>query len=286
MLTVESEGPVLRVSIDRPEVRNALNDELIAQLTTVFSHLSRDMRAVVLTGTGDAFCAGGDLQWMRKAAGYTPEQNVQDALGVYGLFQSIVDCRAVVIARINGACFGGGCGLAAAADFAVAAEGAVFAFSEVKLGLVPATISRFVVEKIGAGHARHLFATGEAFDAAHAQRVGLIQEVVSSDLLDAAVNKRLKAVLAAGPEAVASAKRLAQAHPLDAESAAQLLAETRASDEAKEGIAAFLEKRKAAFVANRGRSRDSKAVDRQSRRDRDSRDPRGPRDGDSYRGSL
>jgi len=252
MLTVESDGPVLRVSIDRPEVKNALNDELIAQLTSVFKHLSHEVRAVVLTGTGDAFCAGGDLQWMRKAAGYTLEQNVEDALKVYALFQSMVDCRAAVIARINGACFGGGCGLASAADFAVASEDALFAFSEVKLGLVPATISRFVVEKIGAGHARHLFTTGEVFNAAHALRIGLVQDVVAPDQLDTAVTKRLKAILASGPEAVASAKRLAQAHPLDADSAARLLAETRAGDEAKEGITTFLEKRKPAFFATPG----------------------------------
>lgn len=252
MLNVESTGPVLRVTIQRPEVRNALNDELIAQLTTVFVHLAHDVRAVVLTGEGDAFCAGGDLQWMRKAAGYTKEQNVEDALSVYGLFQSIVDCPAVVIARVNGACFGGGCGLAAAADFAVAADSASFAFSEVKLGLVPATISRFVIEKIGPGHARHLFTTGEVFDAKHARRIGLVHDIASPDDLDDAVDRRLKAVLAAGPEAVASAKRLAQADPLNALDAARLLAETRAGDEAKEGIGAFLEKRKAAFVARLG----------------------------------
>lgn len=251
MLNVESEGPILRVTLNRPEVRNALNDELIAQLASVFRHLASDVRAVVLTGTGEAFCAGGDLAWMRKAGDYSPPQNVQDALGVYGLFQSIVDCPAVVIARIQGPCFGGGCGLAAAADVAIAAENALFAFSEVRLGIVPATISRFVIEKIGAGHARHLFTTGEAFDAEHALRIGLVQYVSSLTELDAAVDKRLRAVLTAGPAAVAAAKRLAQTPPLGALEAAQLLAEIRASDEAKEGLSAFLEKRRADFCVVR-----------------------------------
>jgi methylglutaconyl-CoA hydratase len=252
MLTVESEGPVLRVTIDRPEVRNALNDRLIARLTPIFEEPSSEVRAIVLTGAGDAFCAGGDLQWMREAAGYTEEQNIEDALKVYALFQSIVSCRAVVIARINGACFGGGCGLAAAADFAVASEAATFAFSEVRLGLVPATISRFVIEKIGPGHARHLFTVGEAFDAAHAQRIGLVHDVVPMGLINSAVDKRLKAVLAAGPEAVASSKRLAQMPPLQAAEAAVLLAKTRAGKEAREGIGAFLEKRSASFVRKLG----------------------------------
>jgi enoyl-CoA hydratase/carnithine racemase len=248
MLNVESEGAVLRVTIDRPEVRNAFNDELIAQLSTVFEHLSPEVRAVVLTGAGETFCAGGDLAWMRKAAGYTEEQNAEDAFRLATLFQSIASCHAVVIARVRGACFGGGCGLVAAADVAVAGEDAFFAFSEVRLGLLPATISPFVLPKIGPGHARHLFSTGEAFDADHARRIGLVHYTASVDDLDASVAKRVKAVLAAGPGSVAAAKRLAQEPPLSLPEAASLLARTRAGDEAKEGIAAFLEKRKATYV--------------------------------------
>lgn len=248
MLNVESEGAVLRVTIDRPEVKNAFNDELIAQLTTVFERLSPEVRAVVLTGAGDAFCAGGDLQWMRKAAGYTEEQNAADAFRLATLFQTIVDSHAVVIARVNGACFGGGCGLVAASDVAVASPGALFAFSEVRLGLVPATISPFVLPKIGSGHARHLFSTGEAFGAEHALRIGLVHDVAED--LDASVAKRLKSVLAAGPAAVASAKRLAQQPPLGLPEAAALLASVRAGDEAKEGISAFLDKRKAAYFTS------------------------------------
>ncbi|AIE88185.1 enoyl-CoA hydratase-related protein [Fimbriimonas ginsengisoli] len=260
MLNVESEGAVLRVTIDRPEVRNAFNDELIAQLSTVFTHVAPEVRAIVLTGSGDTFCAGGDLAWMRKAAGYTEEQNAEDALHLAQLFQSMVECHAVVIARVRGACFGGGCGLVAASDVAIASEDALFAFSEVRLGLVPATISPFVLPKIGAGHARHLFSTGEAFGAAHALRIGLVHDVAPPDDLDAAVAKRIKAVLAAGPAAVASAKQLAQEPPLSLPEAAALLARTRANEEAKEGISAFLEKTQSELsrmiekllIANRG----------------------------------
>lgn len=248
MLNVESNGPVLRVTLNRPEVRNAFDDELIAQLSAVFAHIAEDVRVVVISGAGETFCAGGDLNWMRRAAGYTVEQNEADALNLARLFQSIVDCPAVVIAQVQGAAFGGGCGLVAAADVAVAARDAKFSFSEVKLGLVPATISPFVLPKIGPGHARHLFTTGEVFDGEHAQRIGLVHDVVERDGLEAAVEKRVKNVLASGPQAVASAKRLAQGEPLGLERAARLLAETRAGDEAREGIAAFLERRKANYV--------------------------------------
>lgn len=248
MLNVESKGSVLRVTLNRPEVRNAFDDELIAQLASVFEHVGDEVRAVVVSGAGETFCAGGDLNWMRRAAGYSVEQNEADALILARLFQSIVDCRAVVIAQVHGAAFGGGCGLVAAVDVAIAAEGTRFSFSEVKLGLVPATISPFVLPKIGPGHARHLFTTGEVFDAHHALRIGLVHDVVAREELEAATAKRVKAVLASGPRAVASAKKLAQSAPLGLEAAARLLAETRAGDEAREGIAAFLDRRPANYV--------------------------------------
>ncbi len=247
MLRVEYEGPVLRVTLDRPEVRNAFNSDLIARLYDVFTS-KVSARALVLTGAGDAFCAGGDLQWMREAAAYTEEQNYQDALKLANLFRAMVENPAVVIARVNGAAFGGGCGLVAAADVAVASESALFAFSEVRLGLVPATISPFVLPKIGAGNARALFTTGEAFKADRALRIGLVHEVVAPEELDAAVNKKLKAILGAGPVAVASSKMIAQGAPMDLETAARVLAKARAGEEGKEGVAAFLDKRKAAFV--------------------------------------
>jgi enoyl-CoA hydratase/carnithine racemase len=186
---------------------------------------------------------------MREAAAYTEEQNYQDALRLANLFKAIVENPAVVIARINGAAFGGGCGLVAAADVAVASDNALFAFSEVRLGLVPATISPFVLPKIGSGNARALFTTGEAFKADRALRIGLIHEVVSAEDLDQAVNKKIKAILAAGPQAIATSKIISQGAPMDLETAARVLARARAGDEGKEGVAAFLEKRKAGFVA-------------------------------------
>lgn len=250
MLNVESHGAVLRVALNRPEVRNAFNEELIAQLSSVFAHLAPEVRVVVLLGEGEAFCAGGDLNWMRQASGYTEAQNSADALKLAKLFQSIVDCSAVVIAQVHGSCFGGGCGLVAAADVAIVEESTKFAFSEVKLGLVPATISPFVLPKIGPGHARHLFSTGEVFGAQHARFIGLAHDVVEGAELGNAVDKRVKSILSSGPQAVAACKRLAQEPPLSLESAAKLLATTRSGEEAREGISAFLEKRKASYVVN------------------------------------
>lgn len=251
MLRVEIEKSVAHFTLDRPEVKNAINDELIAQLTKSFAQLPFDVRAVVLSGEGGAFCAGGDLQWMRRAANYSEQQNFEDAVKLANLFQAIVDCPAVVIAKVQGPAFGGGSGLVAACDVAVAADTALFAFSEVRLGLIPATISRFVIPKIGAGNARALFATGEAFGADRALRISLVHEVVSSDELEIAVEKKLIAVLAAGPRAVATSKWLAQQPPLGTPEAANLLAKARAGDEAKEGVAAFLDKRKAEFFESR-----------------------------------
>jgi len=248
MLDVESQGKVLRVTMNRPEVRNAFNAELISQLRAVFSHVDDDIRAIVLSGRGPAFCSGGDLEWMRSAAKASPEENERDALLLAELFQSITQCHAVVIAMVQGACFGGGCGLVAAADIAIAATDAQFAFSEVRLGLVPATISPFVLPKIGAGHARHLFTTGEVFTGDHAARIGLVHDAVPYAELDIAVDRRLKLLLSGGVLAVKTAKTLASSPPLGLAEAAQLLATVRSRDEAQEGISAFLDKRKAYFV--------------------------------------
>lgn len=248
MLTVESRGSVRKITLDRPEVRNAFNDELIASLTEAFKTLPPKVRAVVLAANGPAFCGGGDLNWMRKAANYTEAENIADAVKLAGLFQSIVDCPAVVIARVHGAAFGGGCGLVAAADVAIATPAAKFSFSEVKLGLIPATISPFVVDKIGRGHARALFSTGEVFDADRAHRIGLVHDVVEPDALDSRIDACLTAVLSAGPEAVAASKRLAQESPVETLESARRLAAARAGAEGKEGVAAFLDKRRASFV--------------------------------------
>ncbi|HTQ11385.1 MAG TPA: enoyl-CoA hydratase-related protein [Fimbriimonadaceae bacterium] len=243
-------GPVTRIVLNRPEVRNAFNDELIAMLANAFANLEKGTRAVVVSGEGEAFCAGGDLEWMRKASGYTQDENRRDALRLARLFRAIVDCPAVVIAKVAGPAFGGGCGLVAAADIAIASTDAKFAFSEVRLGLIPATISGFVIPKIGVGHARALFTTGEAFGAEHAFRIGLIHEVVAREELDKAVERKLKLVFSAGPEAIRQSKRLIQDYPLTLDEAARRLADARAGKEGQEGVAAFLEKRKASFVAD------------------------------------
>lgn len=247
MLDVESNGGILTVTLNRPEVRNAFNQELIAELSSVFTDIAPRTRVIVIQGAGETFCAGGDLNWMRRAAGYSEAENEADAYALADLFQRIVQCRAVVIAKVQGAAFGGGCGLVAAADVAIAAHGTKFSFSEVKLGLVPATISTIVIPKIGSGHARHLFATGEVFVSSHALRIGLIHDEVEIGILEEAVAKRVQSVLASGPTAVAMAKQLSITPPLGPREAAQLLARVRNGDEAREGIAAFLEKRKANF---------------------------------------
>ena len=208
MLSSEFKSPVLYLSLNRPEVRNAFNDELIGALAEAFRSLPGGTRAVVLRGEGAAFCAGGDLEWMRRAASYTVQENEADALKLARLFASIQNCPAVVVAQVHGAAFGGGCGLVAAADVAVASDDCKFAFSEVRLGLIPATIAPFVLSKIGAGHARALFTTGEAFDANRALRIGLVHEVCAAGELDEAVIAKLTAILAAGPRAAIDARRL------------------------------------------------------------------------------
>ncbi len=247
MLKVERDGAVLRVSLNRPEVRNALNDELIASITQVFTTVASDIRVIVVSGEGAAFCAGGDLEWMRKAAGYTEAENNADAMRISKMFSSIRDCNAVTIASVHGAAMGGGCGIIAACDIAIATEESKFAFSEVKLGLIPATISPFVIDRIGKGHARALFVTGEVFSSAHALSIGLIHEVAEGDR-ERSVNRKIRSILASGPRAVGQAKRLVNDAPLSAEETASRLATSRASDEGKAGIAAFLAKEKAPFV--------------------------------------
>lgn len=248
MLLTEADGSVLRLTLNRPEVRNAFNDELIAALTHAFQDIPKGTRAIVLSGNGPGFCAGGDLEWMRKAAGYTDDENVRDAMKLARLFKTITDTNMPVIAKIHGAAFGGGCGLVAACDIAVSADDAKFAFSEVKLGLIPSTISQFVISKIGRGHARALFSTGEVFDAQHAQRIGLVHEVAPADLLEDVIKRKLKNILSSGPEAVRCAKHLVLDGDLSLDECAKRLARVRASHEGKEGVAAFLEKRKASFV--------------------------------------
>ena len=239
---------MVRLTIDRPDVRNSFNDELILALTKAFVNMPPHARVVVLAGEGKAFSAGGDLNWMRKAANYTAQENYEDAFKLTRLFHAMLECAAPIIARVQGAAFGGGCGLVAASDIAVASDMAMFAFSEVKLGLVPATISTFVIPKIGSGQARALFTTGMPFDAARALRIGLVHDVVPDSGLDDKVNEYVGHILKSGPHAVATSKKLAINGPYDDNQAAKLLAQARSSEEGHEGVAAFLDKRPASFV--------------------------------------
>jgi methylglutaconyl-CoA hydratase len=238
-LEVERDGSVLRVTLARPDRRNAFDAALIAELAEAFVDVGR-ARAVLLAGEGPSFCAGADVDWMRASAGLSFDENVADANALRRMLEAIDACPAPVVARVHGHALGGGAGLVAAADIAIAAPDAVFAFSEVKLGIIPAVISPFVLPKIGAGAARRYFVTGERFDAATALRIGLVSEVGAE--LDAAVERVLGELLSAGPHAARWAKRLVRERP-DGSETARWIAERRTSEEGQEGLKAFLEKR-------------------------------------------
>jgi methylglutaconyl-CoA hydratase len=249
------EGGVARVSLARPEVRNAFNAELIAALRGRFEELSRerDVRAVVLAGEGAVFCGGADVNWMRGALDLSYDENVADAEAMSDMFRAIDRCAVPVVARVHGAAIGGGAGLAAVCDVAVASAETVFGFTEVKLGIIPAVISPFVLAKIGTSHARALFLTGRRFDAAHAKSIGLVHEVVAAADLDAAVEGVLAELRTAGPQATSAAKALI-AEVNEAEYAASraltaaAIAKQRTSEEGQEGLHAFLERRPARFT--------------------------------------
>jgi methylglutaconyl-CoA hydratase len=244
------EGAVARVVLARPEARNAFDDALIEELTRVFSDAAADprTRVVVLSGEGPVFCAGADIAWMRKAGGYSREENEADAEKMARMLRAIDSCPKPVIALAHGAAIGGGVGLVAAADIALAAEGTVFSLSEVRLGILPSVISPYVLRAIGPRQARELFLTGDRFDAREALRIGLVHAVVPREELDPAGRKKIESLLSSGPEAVAVAKRLIEEvtgkNPGEVMAlTARTIAERRASPEAKEGLTAFLEKR-------------------------------------------
>ena len=259
-----SESPVLiakdargvaTVTINRPKVRNAIDDTVIRLLTDAFAGLGADgaTRIVVLTGSGSAFCAGADLDWMRRMASASEAENVASAKTISAMLRSLNELAKPTIARINGAAYAAGTGLLAACDIAVAVEAAVFSISEVRIGLTPSIISPYVVAAIGARAARRYFLTGEPFAAADACRMGLVHQVVPETGLDAAVEELISALLAGGPQSQSRAKRLIAevAHrPVDdalEALTARSIANARASPEGREGIAAFLEKRKPAW---------------------------------------
>lgn len=248
---------VALVTLNRPDVHNAFDDTLIAELTNALGGLDTNpaVRAVVLLGAGPSFCAGADLTWMERMAGYAYEQNLADAKTLARLLQTLANLSKPTIARVHGNAFGGGVGLIACCDIAIAAHQASFALTEVKLGLIPATIGPYVIEAIGARHARRYMLTAERFDAAEAYRIGLVHDIVASvEELDGRVNELLGALLAAGPCAQAAVKALVRAvahRPIDERviaDTAERIATIRASDEGREGIAAFLKRRPAAWV--------------------------------------
>jgi methylglutaconyl-CoA hydratase len=237
-LRIERDGHVLRVTLAKPQRRNAFDAELIRELTDAFSDVG-DARVVVLTGEGATFCAGADIEWQRSSIDLSYEENVEDALKLYRMCETIDRCPAAVVARVHGYALGGGSGLVACSDIAVAAPDAVFGFSEVKLGIIPAVISPFVLPRIGP-HARRYFLTGERFDAETALRIGLVEEI--ADDLDAAVERIVGEVLSSGPQAVREAKTLVRERP-GGEETARIAARLRTSDEGQQRLRAFFERR-------------------------------------------
>ena len=240
-LRIHRDGPVLRVTLARPERRNAFDAALIAELTEAFSDVG-DARAVVLAGDGPSFCAGADVDWQRSAIDLSYDENVEDAMRLYAMLEAIDGCPAPVVARVQGYALGGGSGLVACADIALAGEDAVFGFSEVKLGIIPAVISPFVLPRIGTGAAGRYFLTGERFDAQVALRIGLVHEVAGD--LDGAVDRVVGELLTSGPQAVREAKQLVRTAPTGIDTA-HIAARLRASPEGQEGLRAFLERRSA-----------------------------------------
>ena len=260
-LRVERTGPggvVARVALSRPDVHNAFDAGLIAELRTAFALLAREgpaeLRAVILSGDGPSFCAGADLAWMRAAMSLDTEGNEQDAMAMADMFETIDTCPVPVIARVHGSVLGGGMGLCAVADVVIAESGTRFGFTETRLGILPSVISPFVIAKIGESHARALFPGGRRFDATRAARIGLVHEIVEGDeALDAAVAAAVADLLAAGPTAARAAKAIVRevrglGHGSAKWHTARVIARQRTSDEAQEGFRAFSEKRPPAWT--------------------------------------
>jgi methylglutaconyl-CoA hydratase len=242
---------VARVFLNRPDVRNAFNEATIAELTRVFTELGQDsgLRAIVLGGHGKAFCAGADLGWMRAMAGYTWDQNHADAQALADMLWAVYRCPVPIVGRVHGDCYAGGVGLAAVCDVVLAADSAHFCLSEAKLGLLPATISPYVIRAMGEQASRRYFVTAERFNAARAYAVGLVHEVCAAEVLDARVDDIVGALVANGPMATRACKRLVQdvagqpITPALREETARRIADIRASDEGREGVQSFLNKR-------------------------------------------
>jgi methylglutaconyl-CoA hydratase len=260
-LRIERSGPndaVARVTLTRPEVHNAFDASLISDLRSTFAAFAREdpmsLRAVVVAGDGPSFCAGADIGWMRAAMTLDSEANEQDAMAMAEMFEAIDTCPVPVVARVHGAALGGGMGLCAVADVVIAESGTRFGFTETRLGILPAVISPFVIAKIGESHARALFPGGRRFDAVRAQRIGLVHEIVEGEAaLDQAVEAALAELLAAGPTAARAAKSIIREvrglpHGSSKWHTARVIARQRTGDEAREGFAAFVDRRRPAWA--------------------------------------
>lgn len=252
---LEREGAVARVVLNRPDIRNAFNDEVLAGLLHAFTHLRRDdaVRCIVLTGEGKAFCAGADLHWMKRVVNYSSEENYADSLKLAQMLREIYTCPKPVIGRINGPAIGGGTGVVAVCDIAIASEDAFFAFSETKLGLTPAAISPYLLKRMGERNLREYFLTGERFSAARAVELGLINAVVTPDQLDEAVQAKVRMILTGGPGALTVTKDLI--HQIGEKTilengpyTAEVITALRMSAEGQEGMNAFLAKRKPGWI--------------------------------------
>jgi methylglutaconyl-CoA hydratase len=256
-LAIERQGPIGLITLNRPERHNAFDDVLIAELSAALRSMEDDegVRVVVLSGAGKSFSAGADLNWMKRMAGFSKQENERDAAAMAALMQTLAHLRKPTVARVHGAAYGGGVGLVACCDIAVAAQAATFSLSEAKLGLVPAVISPYVVSAIGERAARRYFLTAERFDAAEAWRLGLVHELGVDDAdMDGKIGDIVESILACGPMAQREAKELIRAvagRPVTSElieDTAERIARLRSSPEGREGVAAFLEKRRAAWV--------------------------------------
>ncbi|MHC4416199.1 MAG: enoyl-CoA hydratase/isomerase family protein [Planctomycetota bacterium] len=250
-------GAVARVALNRPDVRNAFNDDMLEDLLEAFAAIRDDagVRVAVLTGEGKAFCAGADVHWMKRVVDYTYKENYEDSLRLARMLQEIYTCPKPILGRVNGPAIGGGTGLVAVCDIAIAAEDAVFAFTETKLGLIPATISPYLLKRMGEKNVREHFLTGERFTAARAAEMGLLNAVAPAEKLDAAVEARIEMVLTGGPEALAASKKLIRdvaERSLDecGPYTAQRITERRMSDEGQAGMKAFLGKEKPGWVVD------------------------------------
>jgi methylglutaconyl-CoA hydratase len=244
------DGPIARIALTRPERKNAFDADLCAELTAAVRDIRPSIRAVVLQSEGDTFCAGADVEWMRGMAGYSLDENIADSKALAAMFRALYDLEMPLVARVQGAAIGGGAGLVAVADIAVASTEASFAFTETRLGILPAVVSPYVVRKIGPARATALFVTGSRIDAKRAHEIGLVERLVEPPDLDAAVGRVLDAILSGGPKAVNAAKRLVrevEGKRVDevADLTVKRIAEIRVSHEGQEGLRAFLEKRDA-----------------------------------------